>query len=297
MGRKVHPYAFRIGVTKGWNAKWFAEKHFSDNLLEDLKLRQGIKQKYVEAGISNIEIERQAAKVSVTVSTSRPGIVIGRGGQRVDEMRKFLETLAGKRIQLNIHEIGQPELDAYLVARSVADQMERRIAYRRAMKQAMFRTRQAGAKGIKILCGGRLGGAEIARREVMHDGRVPLHTIRADIDYGFAEAKTALGRIGVKVWIYRGDILPETKTMAEEAMIETAPAVTAVESPVSAVTVPMAAPVTAAPVAAEEAKPRARRKAAEPAEAPAPAAVPATEEVKPARRRTHKSDETKTEEA
>ena len=285
MGRKVHPYAFRIGVTKGWNAKWFAEKDFSDNLLEDLKLRQGIKTKYVEAGISNIEIERQAAKVSVTVSTSRPGIVIGRGGQRVDEMRKFLEGLAGKRIQLNIHEIGQPELDAFLVARSVADQMERRIAYRRAMKQAMFRTRQAGAKGIKILCGGRLGGAEIARREVMHDGRVPLHTIRADIDYGFAEAKTALGRIGVKVWIYRGDILPETKPEIEDIIIAEPAAVA--EAPV------IAAPV-AATVAAEE-KPPVRRKTVE---AVAPEAAPAVaEEAKPRRRVSRKAEDTKTEEA
>lgn len=219
MGRKVHPVAFRIGAIKGWNSKWYADKDFSENLLGDLKLRQSIKQKYSDAGISNIEIERQAAKVTVTVSTSRPGIVIGRGGQRVDEMRRFLEGVAGKRIQLNIHEIGQPEMDAYLVARSVADQMERRIAHRRAMKQAMFRTRQAGAQGIKIKCAGRLGGVEIARREEMHNGRVPLHTIRADIDYGFAEAKTALGRIGVKVWIYRGDILPEAKTVVEEDFI------------------------------------------------------------------------------
>jgi small subunit ribosomal protein S3 len=231
--------------------------------------------------------------VSVTVSTSRPGIVIGRGGQRVDEMRKFLEELAGKRIQLNIHEIGQPELDAYLVARSVADQMERRIAYRRAMKQAMFRTRQAGAKGIKILCGGRLGGAEIARREVMHDGRVPLHTIRADIDYGMAEAKTALGRIGVKVWIYRGDILPETKAETEEAMVTEITPVAAPEMMAK-----IEAPITAAPAAiipaapVEEAKPRVRRKVAEAVEtvAPAPEAAPAT------RRRSHKAED-KTEEA
>jgi len=295
MGRKVHPYAFRIGAIKGWNAKWYADKHFSENLLEDIKLRQGIKTKYVDAGISNIEVERQANKVSVTVSTSRPGIVIGRGGQRVDEMRKFLEQLAGKKIQLNIHEIGQPELDAYLVARSVADQMERRIAYRRAMKQAMFRTRQAGAKGIKILCGGRLGGAEIARREVMHDGRVPLHTIRADIDYGIAEAKTALGRIGVKVWIYRGDILPETKTETEEVLVTAAAPVAAVgtvakvEAPVEA-TPAVPAEATAAP--APEAKPRSRKKAETAVETPAPAieAAPAP------RRRSHKAED-KTEEA
>jgi small subunit ribosomal protein S3 len=227
MGRKVHPYAFRIGAIKGWNSTWYADKNFSDNLLEDLKIRRAIKKKYTDAGISNIEIERQAAKVTVTVSTARPGIVIGRGGQRVDEMRRFLEEVAGKKIQLNIHEIGQPELDAYLVARSVADQMERRIAYRRAMKQAMFRTRQAGAQGIKIKTSGRLGGVEIARQEEMHNGRVPLHTIRADIDYGFAEANTALGRIGVKVWIYRGDILPEAKAVVEEDFISEAQAAAA----------------------------------------------------------------------
>ncbi len=290
MGRKVHPYAFRIGTIKGWNAKWYADKHFAENLMEDLKLRQGIKQKYVDAGISNIEVERQANKVSVTVSTSRPGIVIGRGGQRVDEMRKFLEELAGKKIQLNIHEIGQPELDAYLVARSVADQMERRIAYRRAMKQAMFRSRQSGAKGIKILCGGRLGGAEIARREVMHDGRVPLHTIRADIDYGMAEAKTALGRIGVKVWIYRGDILPETKTETEETLVTET---TAAVAPAFEAVAKIEAPVIATPAAvAEEAKPRARRKVEAVVETPAPAS-----EAAPApRRRSHKAEDT-TEEA
>ncbi|APV43561.1 small subunit ribosomal protein S3 [Dehalogenimonas formicexedens] len=288
MGRKVHPYAFRIGAIKGWNAKWYADKHFSENLLEDLKLRQGIKQKYVDAGISNIEIERQANKVSVTVATSRPGIVIGRGGQRVDEMRKFLEELAGKRIQLNIHEIGQPELDAFLVARSVADQMERRIAYRRAMKQAMFRTRQSGAKGIKIACAGRLGGVEIARREMMHDGRVPLHTIRADIDYGFAEAKTALGRIGVKVWIYRGDILPENKAEAEEAeMTEMTPSAAA--QPVAR-TEAAPAEVSAAPAA--EAKPRSRKKAETAVETTAPAA-----DAAPAPKRRSRKAEEKTEEA
>jgi small subunit ribosomal protein S3 len=227
MGRKVHPYAFRIGAIKGWNSKWFAEKDFSTNLLEDLKIRKAIKKKYADAGISNIEIERQAAKITVTVSTSRPGIVIGRGGQRVDEMRRYLEEVSGKKIQLNIHEIGQAELDAYLVARSVADQMERRIAYRRAMKQAMFRSRQAGAQGIKIKSSGRLGGVEIARQEEMHNGRVPLHTIRADIDYGFAEAQTPLGRIGVKVWIYRGDILPEAKAVVEQDFISEAQAAAA----------------------------------------------------------------------
>lgn len=282
MGRKVHPYAFRIGAIKGWNAKWFAEKDFSTSLMEDLKLRKGIKQKYTDAGISGIEIERQANKVAVTVATSRPGIVIGRGGQRVDEMRKYLEELAGKRIQLNIHEIGQPELDAFLVARSVADQMEKRIAYRRAMKQAMFRTRQAGARGIKIACAGRLGGVEIARREVMHDGRVPLHTIRADIDYGFAEARTALGRIGVKVWIYRGDILPETKQEDEDAV--------SVEMAAPAAEVAATTVVAEAAKPAEQAKPRTRKKADEPAAPAAATTTAAATEDKPKRRTARRGD-------
>ena len=216
MGRKVHPMGFRLGIIRDWQARWYADKHYADFLHADLKLRQAIQSRYSEAGISLLEIDRQANKVTVTIHTSRPGIVIGRGGQRVDEMRQHLESLVGKGIQLNIQEIRQPELDAYLVARVVAEQMERRIAYRRAMKQSMFRTMQAGAKGVKISCAGRLGGVEIARRETMHQGRVPLHTLRADIDYGFTEAHTTLGRIGVKVWIYKGDILPEPKVVEVE---------------------------------------------------------------------------------
>lgn len=218
MGRKVHPFGFRLGVVRSWQAKWFAEDNYLDFLQEDLQLRKAIAAGYAEAGISLVEIERQANKVAITIHTARPGVVIGRGGQRVDEMRAKLEDLIGKRIQLSILEVQQPELDGFLVARSVADQIEHRVAFRRAMKQAMFRTMQAGAKGMRISCSGRLGGAEIARREVMHQGQVPLHTLRADIDYGFTEARTTLGRIGVKVWVYRGDILPETtRPEAEEA--------------------------------------------------------------------------------
>ncbi len=217
MGRKVHPMGFRIGVIRDWQAKWYADKHYVEFLQEDLKLRQAIRSGYNEAGISQVEIDRQANKVVITIYTARPGVVIGRGGQRVDEMRQHLESLIGKRIQLNIQEIRQPELDAYLVARSVAEQIERRVAYRRAMKQAVFRTIQAGAKGMRINCAGRLAGAEIARREMTHEGQVPLHTLRADIDYGFTEARTAMGRIGVKVWIYKGDILPEPKMVEAEA--------------------------------------------------------------------------------
>ncbi len=215
MGHKVNPTGFRIGVIKTWQAKWHADRHYADYLAEDNKIRQVIEQKYPDAAISSVEIERQSHQVTATINTARPGIVIGRGGQRVDEIRRFLEKTIGKKIQLNIKEVQQPELDARLVARSIADQLERRIAYRRAMKQAMARTIQAGGKGIKVAVAGRLGGAEIARRLNMHEGRVPLHTLRADIDYGFVEARTVMGCIGIKTWIYKGEILPELKTEEE----------------------------------------------------------------------------------
>jgi small subunit ribosomal protein S3 len=217
MGRKVHPYGFRLGVINDWRARWYADKNYAEFLNEDLKLRKAIAQRYPDAGVTMVEIERQAAEVTVSVHTARPGIVIGRGGQRVDETRGMLEKLIGKKIRINIREVQQAELDAFLVARSVADQLERRIAHRRAMKQAIFRTMQAGAKGIRIVCSGRLGGSEIARNEKMSQGRVPLQTLRADIDYGLAEARTVMGRIGVKAWIYKGDILPEREEMDFEA--------------------------------------------------------------------------------
>jgi len=230
MGRKVHPMSFRIGGIRDWQSRWYADKSYAQFLQEDLKLRDAIASRYREAGISQVEIERQATEVSITIHTARPGIVIGRGGQRVDEARQHLEWLIGKRIRLNIREIQQPELDAYLVARTVAEQIERRIAFRRAMKQALFRAMQAGAKGIKVSCAGRLRGAEIARRETMHEGRVPLQTLRADVDYGLTEARTTLGRIGVKVWVYKGDILPKP----EEMEIEPTAAEAAGEAPVEA---------------------------------------------------------------
>jgi small subunit ribosomal protein S3 len=286
MGRKVHPFGFRIGTIRDWQAKWYDDKHYPEFLNEDLNVRQAIRDKYAEAGVSLVEIERQANKVSISIYTARPGIVIGRGGQRVDEVRRYIENLIGKRIQLNIQEIRQPELDAYLVARSVAEQIERRVAYRRAMKQAIFRTMQAGAQGMKISCSGRLGGVEIARRQVMHQGRVPLHTLRADVDFGFTEARTTLGRIGVKVWIYRGDILPEIEeVVAEEEVVEAAGmAIEAEPAAVEAKTEPV--------------KPRVRRRveeekpetvAAEVEEAPAKAKVEpekaAVEPEKPAKPR------------
>ena len=220
LGQKTHPVGFRLGVIKDWQGKWFAQKQseYRNLVLEDLTIRQNIMSRYPDAGISRVEIERGSNDVVITVHTSRPGIVIGRGGQRVEELRKALEGLIEKRARLNVQEIRQPEMDAFLVARSVADQLERRIAYRRAMRQAVSRTMQAGAQGIKIICKGRLGGADIARREKAMQGRVPLHTLRADVDFGIAEAATEFGRIGAKVWIYKGEILPAStvEAMAEE---------------------------------------------------------------------------------
>jgi small subunit ribosomal protein S3 len=222
LGHKVHPTGFRLGVIKDWQSKWYSETHYAEYIQEDNKLREHIKAKYAEAAISMVEIDRQGKDVTITLHTARPGIVIGRGGQRVDEMRQQLEALIGKKVRLNIQEIRQPELDAYLVARSVAEQIERRVAYRRAMKQSIFRSLQSGAKGIKISAAGRLAGAEIARRATQHEGQVPLHTLRADIDYGFTEAVTTMGRIGIKVWIYKGQVLPELKVTEGEKAVAAA---------------------------------------------------------------------------
>jgi small subunit ribosomal protein S3 len=222
VGQKTHPIGFRLGIVKEWQARWFADKqeNYRNLVFEDLRIRQMISGNYPDAGISRVEIERSNNDVTITIHTARPGIVIGRGGQRVEELRKDLERAIRRRARLNVQEIRQPELDAYLVARNVADQLERRIAFRRAIRQTLGRTMQAGAEGIKIICAGRLGGADIARSEKAMEGRVPLHTLRADIDYGLAEAATEFGRIGVKVWIYKGDILPQTAPEPEiEEMI------------------------------------------------------------------------------
>jgi len=216
LGQKVHPFGFRLGVIKDWRSRWYDEKHYTELVHEDVNIRRTIRSAYEEAGISLVEIERKASEVTVTIHTSRPGIVIGRGGQRVDELRVLLEKKTGKKVRLNIHEIREPEMDAQLVADNIAEQLRRRVSYRRAIKQSISRTMLRGAKGIKIQCSGRLGGAEIARRETGREGSVPLHTLRADIDYGFAESFTAMGLIGIKVWIYKGEVLPEAK-VAEEA--------------------------------------------------------------------------------
>ena len=212
MGQKIHPNGFRVGITRDWHATWFAgQREYAGFVKEDINIRRAIDVMYEDAGISKVDIERDSNEVAVTIHTARPGIVIGRGGQRVDELRKNLENLTGsRRAKLNVVEVRQAELDAYLVARNVADQLERRIAFRRAIRQAVMRTMQAGAEGIKITCSGRLAGADIARAEKAMEGRVPLHTLRADIDYGLAEAQTEFGVIGVKVWICRGEILNPT---------------------------------------------------------------------------------------
>lgn len=218
MGQKTHPVGFRLGVIKEWQSKWFAAKdtEFRELLQEDLRIRSSVLTRYRDAGISRVHIERGNQDLIVTVHTARPGIVIGRGGQRIEELRQSVENLTGKRTRLNVQEIRQPELDAYLVARNICDQLERRIAFRRAIRQAIARATQAGARGIKVVCSGRLGGSDIARQEKAREGRVPLHTLRADIDYGLAEAATSMGRIGVKVWIYKGEVLPTPQEELEE---------------------------------------------------------------------------------
>ena len=212
MGQKVNPHGLRVGIIRDWDARWYASrKDFADNLIEDVKLRDMLKKKLFHAGISKIEIERAANRVKVNIFTAKPGIVIGKGGTGVDNLKKEIESFTKKTTILNIVEIKYPDMDAQLVAENIAAQLERRISFRRAMKQAMQRTMKAGAKGIKTMVAGRLGGTDIARREGYHDGTIPLQTLRADIDYGFAEADTTFGKIGVKVWIYKGEILPKAK--------------------------------------------------------------------------------------
>jgi len=212
MGQKINPHGFRIGIIKDWDTKWFANKKtFSSYLIEDVMIRKFIKKKLYISGISRIEIDRAANKVKINVNTAKPGLVIGRGGQGIEELRKEIEKMTGKSALINITEIKVPDMDAQLVSENIASQLEKRISFRRAMKQCMSRTMKSGAKGIKTACAGRLGGAEIARSEHYHEGTIPLQTLRADIDYGFAEANTTYGKIGVKVWIYKGEVLPAAK--------------------------------------------------------------------------------------
>lgn len=222
MGQKVHPKGFRIGVIRDWDSNWFADRDYTELLHEDYKVRNYIKERFYTAGVSKVEIQRTGNRIRITIHTAKPGIIIGRGGQEVEHLKSELIKMTKKNVNINIQEIKRPELDAQIVAENVAQQLEKRISFRRAMKQTVGRTMRANAVGIKIAIAGRLGGAEIARTEWYAEGKVPLHTLRADVDYGFAEANTTYGKIGIKVWLNRGEIMPEAKqrpkqTRAEEA--------------------------------------------------------------------------------
>ena len=208
MGQKIHPEGFRVGYIHDWKSNWFAEKEFADLLMQDLAIRDHIENKLAHAGLSDITIQRRG-EVAVDIHTARPGIVIGKSGSEVDALRKDLHKITGQPVKVNIREVKRPELDAKLVAQSIAEQLQNRVAFRRAMKRALTSAMRSGAKGVKVQISGRLGGAEMARTEGYSDGRVPLHTLRADIDYGFVEARTGTGRIGVKCWINKGEIMPE----------------------------------------------------------------------------------------
>jgi small subunit ribosomal protein S3 len=213
MGQKVHPIGFRLGIIKTWESRWYAKKNYAALLHEDINIRSIVKERLTHAGVSKIEIERAGQKAKINIHTARPGIIIGKKGAEVDKLKKDLEAMTGKQMYINIQEIRRPELEAQLVAENIALQLERRIAFRRAMKKSVTSALRLGAQGIKINCAGRLAGAEIARTEWYREGRVPLHTLRADIQYGFAEAKTTMGQIGVKVWIYKGDVLQQPKAV------------------------------------------------------------------------------------
>ena len=217
MGQKVHPFGFRLGYNKNWQSRWFSKKEYPAFVYEDSKIRAFVKKLLFHAGVSKIEIERAGGKVRLILSTARPGIVIGRKGVEIEKLRNDLRQKFGREFSLEVNEIRRPEVDAQLVAENIAQQLEKRISFRRAMKQTIGRAMKAGAKGIKTSVSGRLGGADIARSEGYHEGSIPLQTLRANIDYGFAEAKTTYGRIGVKVWIYKGQVLPKAKRAPQVA--------------------------------------------------------------------------------
>ena len=217
MGQKVNPHGMRVGVIKDWDSRWFAGKsNFGDQLVEDYNLRKTLKKQLYAAGVPKIEIERDASKVRVHIHCAKPGLVIGKQGSEIEKLRKQCEAMLGKPVNINVVEVKSPDLNAQLVAENIAAQLENRISFRRAMKQSIGRAMKFGAKGIKIMCSGRLGGAEIARSETYHEGTIPLQTLRADIDYGFAEADTTYGKIGVKVWIYKGEVLSDNRNRKKE---------------------------------------------------------------------------------
>lgn len=220
MGQKVNPHGLRVGVIKTWDAKWYADKDYATFLHEDIKIRKFLKSKLYSSSVSQFVIERSANRIKITIHTAKPGMVIGRGGSGIENLKQMLRQFTGKNVDVNIAEIKHPELDATLVAENIASQLEKRISFRRAMKQSISRTMRVGAKGIKVMVSGRLGGAEIARSESAREGSIPLHTLRADISYGTAEAHTTYGRIGVKVWIYKGEVLPELKKPSLETELK-----------------------------------------------------------------------------
>jgi small subunit ribosomal protein S3 len=307
MGQKVHPHGFRLGYIYDWNSKWYADRNYTDQLHEDLGIRGSIKKMLPDAGISRVEIERNANQITVSIHTARPGIVIGRGGQRVDELRTGLEKMTGRKVRVNINEVRVPEVEAPLVARSVAEQIERRVAHRRAIKQAALRAMQRGAQGVRIKISGRLGGSDMSRKDQERQGRVPLHTLRADVDYGTSEARTTLGQIGVKVWIYKGEsplaserrrrAIPQPAAEGEpEEGAESAPEAVAEAAPVVEAAPAAEAVAEAAP--AVEAAPAAEAPAAEAPPAPeaaaeAPPAKPAAKPRAPRKKATKKTEEDK----
>src|SRR5437016_13883635 len=279
MGQKVNPYGFRLGVTTDWKSRWFSDREYRDYLIEDFKIRNYLMTQLPHAAISRVEVERTRDRLRVDVHTARPGIVIGRRGAEADRLREGLAKITGNnKVQLNIQEIKQPELDAALIAQGVADQLAGRVAFRRAMKRAVQNAQKAGAQGIRVQCSGRLGGAEMSRTEWYREGRVPLHTLRADIDYGFREARTTAGRIGVKVWIYKGDILPYKTSLEDKISREAAMAVGETSGQGRPRRVISAGggrrrPELGEPGAASEGEPAETPEAAEPAEAGAEAEV------------------------
>ena len=284
MGQKVHPEGFRVGYIHDWKSNWFNQREFADYLNEDLQIRDHIETRLAHAGLSDITIVKQRGEITVDIHTARPGIVIGKSGSEVDALRRDLHKLTSKPVKVNIKEIKRPELDAKLVAQSIAEQLQNRVAFRRAMKRALTSAMRSGAKGVKVQVSGRLGGAEMARTEGYSDGRVPLHTLRADIDYGFVEAKTTTGRIGVKCWINKGEVMPEGYRTASDELDElqprnrkkrdrdrrpSRPATPAAAAPAAPAATPAAAPPAPAEAAAPPAAP-----AAPPAEAPSAGSDP-----------------------
>jgi small subunit ribosomal protein S3 len=285
MGQKIHPEGFRVGYIHDWKSNWFNEREFSDYLLEDMAIRDHIEGKLAHAGLSDINIVKQRGEITVDIHTARPGIVIGKSGAEVDALRRDLHKLTQKPVKVNIREIKRPELDAKLVAQSIAEQLQNRVAFRRAMKRALTSAMRSGAKGVKVQVSGRLGGAEMARTEGYSDGRVPLHTLRADIDYGFVEARTTTGRIGVKCWINKGEVMPEGyRASGEEEELaprsfrrrgaDRRPSDRQPGPPRPTPPAPAAAPATPAPAAAAETPKQEAAPEAAPAEAPAEKPTP-----------------------